>query len=180
MNVRVVVAALIAGLVVFVWSAVSHMALPLGEMGISALPNEPEVAEALAKNLPQSGLYLFPVESDPAKMEQAYAQRPHGLLSYSPPGGSLDFTSRLLLEAGTNLAGALLVVFLLASSTVLATWRSRLLAGATVGAFTVVAVEASYGIWYDFPTAYITAQLIDQAVGWALALGAAGWWLHRR
>jgi hypothetical protein len=34
---RTFLAALVGGIVVFVWGAVSHMALPLGEMGLARL-----------------------------------------------------------------------------------------------------------------------------------------------
>ena len=40
MNVRVVVAGALAGLTVFLWTTVSHTALPLGEAGLSPLPDQ--------------------------------------------------------------------------------------------------------------------------------------------
>lgn len=38
------VGGVLAGLVMFLWSAVSHMALPLGEMGLRNVPEDREAA----------------------------------------------------------------------------------------------------------------------------------------
>ena len=37
---RVVIAAVVGGVVIFGWGAVSHMVLPLGTMGLSVMPDE--------------------------------------------------------------------------------------------------------------------------------------------
>ena len=71
MNGRVVVAAVLGGLTVFVWGMVSHMVLDWGAMWPSKLPNEPAVLEALQANAPQGGLFVFPMEEDPDKWEAA-------------------------------------------------------------------------------------------------------------
>jgi hypothetical protein len=44
---RRVLAAIAGGVVVFAWSAVSHMALALGTAGISTVPNEDRIAQAI-------------------------------------------------------------------------------------------------------------------------------------
>jgi len=37
---KVLVGGVVGGIVLFVWGAVSHMVLPLGEVGIKEMPNE--------------------------------------------------------------------------------------------------------------------------------------------
>ena len=45
----------------FIWSAIAHMVLPLGEAGVREIPNETAVLSALQGNIAeQAGLYLFP------------------------------------------------------------------------------------------------------------------------
>ena len=51
MTKRIVVAGVVAGLVLFFWSFISHMVLPLGEVGISSLPADETVSAALRNNI---------------------------------------------------------------------------------------------------------------------------------
>ncbi len=180
MSWRVISAGLLAGVVVFVWGMVSHMALPLGEVGFSTLPAEPEVLAALGRHVPQGGLYLFPMEEDPAKWDEAYRTKPHGLLVLNPAGTPLAMGRRLAVELATNLCGGLLLAFLFAAGLPgVVNWQTGLVAGAALGGFAVVSVDLSYANWYGFPTSYAVAQLVDQMVGWGAAGALVGWWLAR-
>lgn len=180
MNGRVVVAAILGGLTVFLWGMVSHMVVELGEMGVSKLPNEAAVLASLEDNVPAGGLYLFPMEEDPDKREAAYANHPSGIAAIAPAGTPLAFGRRLGYEFATNVLGTLFAVLLLGGAGALATVAQRIYAGAALGAFASISINASYSIWYNFPTAHLVGQTIDQVVGWVLALLVAGWWLARR
>ena len=57
---RVLVGGIVAGVAMFAWGALSHMALPLGTMGIKSLPGENEVVATLKDAIPEPGLYFFP------------------------------------------------------------------------------------------------------------------------
>lgn len=178
MRSRTLVAGLLAGVVVFLWNLLAHTALPLGEAGVSRLPDESAVLAPLAERVHEPGLYVFPGETDPAKWEEAYRTRPSGLLVFHPAGEPLAMGRRLGTEFVSDLLCGLLLAFLLGATTV-AGVGTRLAFGAAVGAFGSIAIDFSYWIWWGFPTAYLAAQLTDQAVGGALAALAAGWWLGR-
>jgi hypothetical protein len=66
---RIALAALLGGLVVFIWGAFSHMVLPIGSMGLSALPNEEAVLTTLRTSVTEPGLYFFPW-MDPSEKSQ--------------------------------------------------------------------------------------------------------------
>ena len=58
---RILIAGVIAGLAMFVWSGVANLALPLGKVGIRAAPNETQLQATLRTGLGQgSGLYVLP------------------------------------------------------------------------------------------------------------------------
>src|SRR5260221_2873442 len=59
MMTRITTGGIIAGLVMFVWSFVAHMVLPIGEMGVSATAGEDQVLASM-KSMNQGGLYLMP------------------------------------------------------------------------------------------------------------------------
>ena len=60
MNTRILVAGVLGGIVMFIWSSIAHMALPLGKAGIREIPNEQSLITAMQSNIgDKSGLYIF-------------------------------------------------------------------------------------------------------------------------
>ena len=67
---RILLAGVLAGIAMFVWTSIAHMALPLGEAGINEIPNESAVLSAMQSSMgDNAGLYIFP------GLEVAYAMR---------------------------------------------------------------------------------------------------------
>jgi hypothetical protein len=181
MNVRVVVAGVLAGLTVFLWSAVSHMALPLGQAGLTPLPDQENLLRTLEGTATERRLYVFPWYEDGARMAEAMRTSPRGLLALTPARDEFSMGAAMAKEATSNVVGGLFLAFLLAASgAALGGWGHRVAFGAALGAFASTAIDFSYSTWYGFPTTYLAAQLADQVVGWALAALVAGWWLARR
>ena len=184
MNARVVVAGVLAGIVVFVWSFVSHMALPVGEMGIAMMPDQEAVLPMLSEHLNENKVYGFPWYEDQEKMNAAYATSPHGILVFSPPEGPFSFARALAVEAGSNVLAGLLAAFLFAASGAASAaasgWGRRLAFGAALGTFASVAIDVPYWNWYGFPGEYLAGQLLDSVVGWSLAALVIGWWFGRK
>ena len=58
---RILVAGIAGGIVMFVWTSIAHMALPLGEAGINEIPNESALLSAMQSSIgDKTGLYIFP------------------------------------------------------------------------------------------------------------------------
>ena len=57
---RTVLGIALAGLAMFIWGALSHMVLGLGEAGIRNIPNESAMLSAVRTNIDRSGFYMFP------------------------------------------------------------------------------------------------------------------------
>ena len=181
MNRRVILAGVLAGLTVWVWSAISHMALPLGEIGVQPLPNEAAMLESIDESVKANGLYFFPFEQDPAKWHEAYRTKPHGILVATPAGQPMSFGRRLAMEALSNVAAAILAAFLfVASGLGAASLGSKLAFGASLGGFALLCIDFSYWNWYGFPSDYLAAQLVDSVVGWSLAALVLGAVLRNR
>src|SRR3977135_4060826 len=91
---RILLGGIFAGLAVFIFSAIDHMALPTGHMGLKVLPQEDLVLGAMRMAIPEPGLYIFPgmdLNKRPtAEEEKAWAAKyvagPTGLLVYCPGG----------------------------------------------------------------------------------------------
>jgi len=172
---RVLLAGLLGGLAVFVWSFISHMVLPLGEAGVRTLPNEETVLTEMRSSIPEAGFYIFPTMGDPSKATEAeqaqwaekYRTGPAGILVYHPAGGEFSFPRLLLIELLTNILAALIAAFVLAR--VAGSYLQRVLVVGALGLFAWFSISVSYWTWYGFPGSFILAEGIDQLIGWLVA-----------
>jgi hypothetical protein len=163
---RIIIAAAVGGLVMFIWGAVSHMLLPLGEMGIRELPNEPAVRDALGLNVPEAGLYVFPGAGMTTDEAAALPPGPTGFLAYRPDGTWEMSGATLGAEFAENVLAALLVAIVL--SRTLGSVAARGGMAMLIGLAGWLSISASYWTWYGFPTEFTIGEGIGQAIGWLL------------
>jgi len=167
---RWIVGGIAAGIVMFVWGAVAHMVLPLGEAGIKTFGDEPAVMSALQDKVPDAGFYFFPGERDQGRWQEEVKRKPRGILVLTPPSVPFSMGGLMGMQVLINVLGGILLagLFVVARAN-LRTLAHCLLFGGLAGAFASVAVDAPQWNWYGFPTNYLLAQLVTQVIGWALA-----------
>ena len=172
---RRLLAAIAGGIVVFVWSAVSHMALGLGSAGIRTIPNEDRMAQAIRGVVTEPGLYFFPGLDPSRKMtpeeERAWTERyrrgPTGLLVVQPAGREPMEPTQFVVELLADILAAGVAAFILAGLG--GPLLARAGAVGLLGVFEWADLSVSYWNWYKFPTVYTGAALVEQVVGWTLA-----------
>jgi hypothetical protein len=178
---RVILAGVLGGLAMFVWTSLAHMVLPLGEAGIQEIPNDSDLLAAMRAKLGDSpGLYLFPgfgLPPDASRQQKnaamadygkKLAANPSGLLMYHPPGAKELTAGQLGTELATEILEALIVAWLLAQ-TRLKTYGSRVGFVLVCGVQSAIATNISYWNWYGFPASYTAAYMTTQVVGILLA-----------
>lgn len=171
---RILLGALAGALVVFVVSAILHMATPLGAAGFNVLPNEEPMLQAMRDHVPQSGLYMVPgldMRSKPTEEQMnAFAEKlrrgPSALLVYTAGGADVMAPRQLILEFLTVFCAALIGAWLL--SRIGGSYLLRASVIALLAVFTFFATGASHWIWYHFPTAFALAELGMETIGWFL------------
>jgi hypothetical protein len=176
MSTRIFFAGILGGIVMFVWTSIAHMALPLGEAGIKEIPNESSVLSALQSNMGEkSGLYLFPglgVGENPTSQEKKEAMKkamdkvatgPSGILMYNSTR-PFNMARYLGIEFATEVVEAILAVFLLAQTSI-ASFGGRVGFVLTTGILAAIATNISYWNWYGFPAVYIASYMLIQVVG---------------
>jgi len=174
---KILLAGVLGGIVMFIWTSIAHMALPLGEAGLGEIPNESTVLGVMQSNIgEQTGLYIFPGpgvgknatrnEKDEAMkhMGEKMAANPSGILMYHAPGRPLELGKLLGVEFGTELLEAILVVFLLAQTRI-ASFAGRVGFVFVAGILAAIATNVSYWNWYGFPGAYTASYILTQIVG---------------
>jgi hypothetical protein len=177
MNARIIVAGVLGGIAMFIWTSIAHMALPLGQVGVGEMPNEAAVLSAMQANLGEArGLFIFPgmgLGPNPTREEKNEAMKhmgeklaanASGLLMYHPPGRQVNLGALLGTEFATELLESLLVVFLLAQ-TRLSTFGGRLGFVTVAGILAAIATNVSYWNWYGFPKRYTASYMFIQVVG---------------
>jgi hypothetical protein len=173
---KILLAGILGGIAMFIWTSIAHLVLPLGEAGISEIPNESAVLSAMQSNIgDQTGLYIFPglgVGKNATRQEKNEAMKqiaakaasgPSGLLMYHPTR-PFTFGKWMAIEFGTELLEAILVVFLL-GQTRIASFAGRVRFVFVAGILAAIATNVSYWNWYGFPSVYIGSYMLIQIVG---------------
>ena len=158
------VAGIVAGFLVFIWGAVSHMALNI-EGFIQPLPDEAPVIDVLQKHIKSQGVYFIPNEMDPVKLEERVKNTPRALLVFVPAGTPYVFANTLATQLLLDLVCGLLAayLFLLARAALLTTARRLTFCG-LLGVFPALAVTAPYWNWYGYPATSIVSGAIEYGV----------------
>ena len=182
---RVLIAGLLGAIAMFVWTSIAHVVTPLGEIGLSQIPNEKSVLDPMHASMGEkSGIYFFPWMdvNDPdgmKKHEAAVQANPSGWIIYHPPGISTDMTPMLVQEFIKEFIQSLLAAFLL-SLAMVAGYAMRVGFVVLIGVAATLTTNASYLIWYGFPLDYTLAQMFIEVVGYLAAGLAMAWYLKPR
>jgi len=161
---RIIIAGLLGGVAMYIWSSLAHVVTPLGTVGVQTIPNEQPVLTAMQGALAgKPGLYMFPA----ASMKGGDAPGPSGLLVYQDKVNAMT-PMTLGREAALELAEGVLAAFLL-SMTALTGYAARAGFVGLLGVTAALATNPSYWIWYRFPTDYTLAAMVILIVGYAVA-----------
>jgi hypothetical protein len=178
---RTLLAGLLGAVAMFAWTAIAHMALPLGETGIQNAMDDEALLSALkstVKNKP--GLYTYPSLGLPpdathaqqsAAMEKVPAlleKNPSGFFLYHPAGSRpMSMGKFLTIEFITELCEALLAVWLLAQTRIVS-FGGRLGFVTAAGIMAAISTNVSYWNWWGFPGNYTASYMFIQVVGFFL------------
>jgi hypothetical protein len=189
---KILLGGVLGGIVMFIWTSLAHMALPLGEAGVREIPNELAVLSAMQSTIgEQTGLYIFPgpgigknatrQEKNEAmkRMSEKIAANPSGILIYHAPGRPFALGKSLEIEFATELLEAILVVFLLVQTRIVS-FAGRVGFALVAGILAAITTNVSYWNWYGFPSAYTASYMLIEIVGFFLVGVTAALFLRRR
>src|SRR6476661_5712007 len=179
MMTRIILAGVLGGIAMFIWTSVAHMFTPLGEMRLREMHNESAVMDALKTNLGDDrGLYVYPglgagpdATSEQKReamknMGDKLSKNPSGILMYNPLR-PLNMPKLLGREFGKEVLVALLAVFLLAQTRIVS-FIGRVGFVAIAGLIAAISTNVSYWIWYAFPKRYTAAYMLIDLIAFAL------------
>lgn len=177
---RLLIGALLAAVVLFVWGALFWVVLPLRFAVLRPVPGDEAVVSLLKKSLPQDGVYLspFPDEerftADPKEAGAEFSRRqqegPVLQITYRKDGVSPRSLAAFALGFGQVLLSSLLIGSLLTLALPgLPTYTSRVLFVFLAGVFAAVTVSLSPPIWFHQPWELPLFNALYHASGWFVA-----------
>lgn len=176
---KILLGGLSAGLALFVWGMISHMALGLTDKHVKGLPGEAAMLDSFRGSLTAPAIYIFPgagmVGAKPEDQEAAakawaedFRRGPRGLLVYEPSGGDPNVGRLFGTQLAMSLAVGMIAALLMTLATP-ATYGSRVAFTALLGLLASVFIDLPYWNWYSFPTGYTLAVLVDRTLGMTVA-----------
>ncbi|HEV2306628.1 MAG TPA: hypothetical protein VGR93_14000 [Candidatus Acidoferrales bacterium] len=176
---KVLLGALVGGVVVFIVGSLLHTALGLGEVGVKAIPHEEVMLFAMRAAVREPGFYIFPapnmtpgrskqqMQSDNAAYAAKYQQGPTGILVYNPGGMALNYGKLLGGEFAIDVISAFFLACILAMGAGgKSSYWKRVFAVTLAGLFAGLFLGLEYWNWYNFPTNYTTAYIANAVLDW--------------
>src|SRR5687767_13819043 len=171
--VRILVAGIVGGILVFFVGFFEHAVLNWGTRAIYSLPADASFQKHFEGKRIDPAMYAFPAmptDDSPAewqRFEDEYRAGPTGFVIIAPPGSSAMSGMTVLLELMTNVIAALVAAWIVslisAEKTFLWRWKVVVL----MAIFGWVSLTASYGIWYHFPWPFIRDDLLCTILEWS-------------
>ncbi len=174
---KMLLAGISGGLILFFWGFLSWVVLHVHTASTRTLPNEDAVVATLQSSVHEKGVYLFPsmgeTSADPAvqkQREDKYRRGPIGMIYYDPNGMEPFMPSRMVIGILIEIVASLIVAWFLARSTAFnSSYLARVAYCGMFGVFLVVAANLLTWNWFNEPNDWTTALIIDNVVGWILA-----------
>ncbi|MCE9620034.1 MAG: hypothetical protein K8R92_08990 [Planctomycetes bacterium] len=172
--VRVAIAALVGGIIWFVWGTLIHTVI-FGHENYNKLPNEAQVSETLRAGGQPDGVYWLPwfdesKMSDPAA-EKAYDELlrkgPVAMIVYRKSVESSAMTGMMVCEFLSGLAASIMIAILLNRRQWHPVRAAAVLFIVSVSYW--LSCNFSDWIWYGYPWSWVQVVLIEQSFGWAMA-----------
>ena len=181
---RIIVAAILGTIVVFVWGAVSWTVLDLWGDEIRELPASEALVSEIGSTIDEPGAYVFPPMPDPppdaseeerAALMQAWTEAsnegPAGVLLVRPNGVEPMNPSMFIVGFLLEFGGALLISLVLAIAAQAGLGRAgRIVIGIGLVGFAVIAGVLVPGNFMILPADWVKAMAGDLAIGWSLAV----------
>lgn len=173
-------AALVGGLILFVWQFLSWGMMLVHADAFRYTPNQDSLLAALEQHLGEEGNYMLPnvapetPPEDHQRLMEGYIGKPWATISYHK---SMDMSMGMNMFRGfaIDLIAVFLLTWLLLKFAQL-NFSTCLKASLAVGFIGYLTINYLNSIWFESGS---IGHLIDAVVQWGLVGAWLGWWLNR-
>ncbi|MGB4959272.1 MAG: hypothetical protein WBO36_07340 [Saprospiraceae bacterium] len=180
MNSKMIIGALVGGLLIFIWQFLSWSMLNLHGSNQQYTPNQDAILECLSTNLPEGGSYFMPnvppgtPTEDHQKIMESSIGKPWAIVSYHK---SFNMSMGMNMTRGflADVVAVFLLCWLLGQMTSVSMQKSIMLSIA-VGMIGYLTTSYTNAVWFEVNS---MPELIDALVSWGLCGAWLGFWLKR-
>jgi hypothetical protein len=174
---RIVIAGIVGGFLVFCMGAVNHTVFHFQERTFLKIPESATFSSDLTARDLKHGLYLFPdMPTDEEKKDEAqmkafnerYSKGPSGMLLVVHNGPVL-MGENMGKEFVSNVIAAWMAAWIVSLFAADVGFARRWFAVVAMGIFSWISLTASYGIWYRFPHDFVHDELYCALIEWGVA-----------
>ena len=160
---KLVNSAVVGGVIFFVWSSISWMALPFHAKTLKTFSNEAAIAQTMSAGANGSGVYLLPKMSKNAPaIKSSFV-----FLVYNQDGyGNMGM--RMFLGLLEDILTALVLTWLLSKSGI-SSFNGRVGFISGLAIFAGLAAHLTNSVWWGHSLAFTILEMADLLVGWTLA-----------
>lgn len=179
--VRVILSAIIGGLLVFAWSMVSWMALPYHTQSIHQFKDEAAVTKFIKDQADHSGIYVLPFVpgdtlSKPADEQQKIWEEvqkkqqagPMMFASVALNGSEVSMKQSMIYGFILQVAGAFIISLILWGFSC-SGYFCRLFTVISIGLLIALLGSGPGYIWWKFSLPFTLACAADALIGWSIA-----------
>lgn len=179
--IRVIISAIIGGILVFAWSMVSWMVLPYHTQAIHQFKDEAGLTKVLKDHADHSGVYVLPFVPGDTLSKPADDQRkaweevqkkqetgPMVFASVALEGTQYTMKTAMTYSLILQIVGAFLISTMLWCSCC-SGYFCRVLTVSTVGLLVGLLGSVPYMIWWKFSQAFVLVCAADALIGWTIA-----------
>ena len=179
--VRVILGAIIGGILVFAWSMVSWMVLPYHTQSIHQFKDEAALTKLIKEQADQSGVYVLPfvpgdtLSKGPAEQKAAWEEvqkkqqaGPMVFASVALEGTQYNMKTAMTYSLILQIVGAFIISLMLCCCCCTG-YFCRVLTVSTIGLLVGLLGTVPYLVWWKFSLPFTLACAADALIGWTLA-----------
>jgi len=188
---KLIIATFVGAFILFLWSAISWMALPIHHQSLWYTPAQDTILEVINKNIDESGAYMLPTadnrnvktfDSDYVREKQKVQEenqgKPFAMIFYVKEGMQMDARQFITGYVFKFFSVLIAVIILLAAGDKLNSfymrwWIVMLLA-------VIISIEGYLmnWNWMGYPWHYIKGFIVDNLIAWGLCGIWLAWYLR--
>ena len=171
---KLLLGAIIGGVILFVWGAISNMLLPFATAALQRFNDEEAVKQTVVANAPSSGVYFLPYMQQEGLTEEqqnaAFERAMQGPVLFVSVrlGRARSFGSLLVIQFLLDVLAALLLTALLLNMRPMG-YAQRVLFVVVVALIVGISALLPDWNWYNFSASYTAGEFFGLLIGFAFA-----------
>lgn len=159
--------AIVGGIIVFLWSMISWMVLPLHKASMNAFSNEERVEGEILDAAKEDGIYVIPFMNYDEDQSQRSKSGPFIFVNVKRGVNFQNMTQSMVIGIITQILAAGLITYLLLKTKAMKYW-GRVWFVTVVGIVIALVSAMPAWNWWHFPGTWALLEAFDVVIGWFL------------